>query len=113
MDSVEYLYLRELSEPHDNSLKIVVEEAVVNRAGIVQSDPELAAVLRGTSNPDASVRSSAKAHNDALEILKEKQEKAVEQSLTRARVITLHGTNHYVFPPMTHGGRIFLLWQCR
>ena len=46
MDSVEYLYLRELSEPHDNSLKIVVEEAVVNRSGIVQSDPELTAFLK-------------------------------------------------------------------
>jgi pimeloyl-ACP methyl ester carboxylesterase len=49
------------------------------------------------SNPDSSVRSSAKAYNDALAILTEKQEKAVEQGLPTARVVTLHGANHFVF----------------
>jgi hypothetical protein len=32
INSVKYLYLRELSEPEDNSLRMVVEEAVVNEA---------------------------------------------------------------------------------
>jgi non-heme chloroperoxidase len=48
-------------------------------------------------NNDASVRRLAKAYNDALAILTEKQEKAVEQGLPTARVITLHGANHFVF----------------
>jgi len=32
LNSVQHLYLRELSEPRDNSLRIVVQEAVSNRA---------------------------------------------------------------------------------
>lgn len=32
LNSVKYLYLRELSEPMDNSLRIIVDEAVVNRS---------------------------------------------------------------------------------
>ena len=31
LNSVKYLYLRELSEPRDNSLRILVEEAVLGR----------------------------------------------------------------------------------
>ena len=49
------------------------------------------------SNPDASVRSSAKAYSDALSALTEKQENAVEHGVPRARVITLRGANHYVY----------------
>jgi len=49
------------------------------------------------SNPDSSVRSSAKAYSDALTILTEEQEKAVEQGLPTAHVVTLHGANHFVF----------------
>jgi non-heme chloroperoxidase len=49
------------------------------------------------SSGDASVRSSAKAYSDALASLTEKQEKAVQQGLPTARVMTLHGANHYVF----------------
>ena len=49
------------------------------------------------SNPDVSVRSSAKAYNDALAILTEKQEKAVEQGLPTARIETIHGANHFIF----------------
>jgi non-heme chloroperoxidase len=49
------------------------------------------------SSGDASVRSSAKVYSDALASLTEKQEKAVQQGLPTARVITLHGANHYVF----------------
>jgi len=30
LESVQYLYLREVSEPRENSLKLLVEEAVVN-----------------------------------------------------------------------------------
>ena len=41
LDSAKYLYLRELSEPRDNSLRLVVQEAVVNPGGVVRSHPEL------------------------------------------------------------------------
>jgi len=50
LESVQYLYLRELSEPRDNSLKLVVEEAVVNPAGRVKSGrPDLEAILKDAS----------------------------------------------------------------
>jgi hypothetical protein len=35
LDSAEYLYLPERSEPRDNSLQLVVQETVVNRSGLV------------------------------------------------------------------------------
>lgn len=41
LDSAKYLYLRELTEPRDNSLRLVVQEAVVNPAGVIRSHPEL------------------------------------------------------------------------
>lgn len=41
LNSARYLYLRELSEPQDNALRLVVQEAVVNAAGSVLSHPEL------------------------------------------------------------------------
>src|SRR5215470_18924309 len=40
LDSTKYLYLRELTEPRDNSLRLVVQEAVVNPRGLVRSHPE-------------------------------------------------------------------------
>jgi len=49
------------------------------------------------SNLDTSVRSSAKAYTDALTILTERQERAVEHGLPIARFVTLHGANHFVF----------------
>ena len=50
LNSARYLYLRELSEPRDNALKLVVEEAVVNQSSLIKSDmPELAAILKGAS----------------------------------------------------------------
>ena len=53
LDSAEYLYLRELSEPRDNSLRLVIQEAVVNPAGSICSShpelPEIDEVLRGGS----------------------------------------------------------------
>jgi hypothetical protein len=53
LDSAKYLYLRELSEPRDNSLRLVVQEAVVNPADSIRfSHPELAEleeILRGGS----------------------------------------------------------------
>ena len=53
LDSAKYLYLRELSEPRDNSLRLVVQEAVVYPTGSVRSShpelPELEEILRGTS----------------------------------------------------------------
>jgi len=39
--SVQYLYLRELSEPRDNSLRITVEEAVSNTSRVATADPTL------------------------------------------------------------------------
>lgn len=41
LDSAKYLYLRELTEPRDNSLRLVVQEALVNPSGVVRSHPEL------------------------------------------------------------------------
>jgi hypothetical protein len=52
LNSVKYLYLRALSEPRDNSLRLVVEEAVVNHAGLVRPMhelPELAELFRDGS----------------------------------------------------------------
>ena len=50
LNSVEYLYLQQLTEPRDNSLRIVVQEAVDNRSGQIGSDlpdlPELSEVLK-------------------------------------------------------------------
>ena len=40
-DTTKYLFLRELSEPRDNSLRLVVQEAVVNPSGLVRPHPEL------------------------------------------------------------------------
>ncbi len=51
LSSVKYLYLRELSEPRDNSLRIIVDEAVDNRPAPspVQHDlPELAEILKNS-----------------------------------------------------------------
>jgi hypothetical protein len=55
LESVQYLYLREVSEPRDNSLKLVVEEAVVNRSGAAKLPAELEAVLTDAS-PVGSVK---------------------------------------------------------
>jgi hypothetical protein len=53
LNSTKYLYLRELSEPRDNSLRLVVQEAVANPAGVIRSshpDPsELEEILNGAS----------------------------------------------------------------
>lgn len=46
LNSVQYLYLRQLVEPQDNSLRLVVEEAVVNRAGAASFHPELEGILK-------------------------------------------------------------------
>ena len=49
-----YLYLRKLAEPRDNSLMLVVEEAVVNHAGPVPSRmPELAFLVQNASPIDS------------------------------------------------------------
>jgi len=47
LNSVKYLYLRKLTEPRDNSLQILVEEAVVNPSAQVQvpERPELGALF--------------------------------------------------------------------
>jgi hypothetical protein len=52
LNSAKYLFLRELTEPRDNSLRLVVQEAVVNPIGIVRPHPELPElneILRGAS----------------------------------------------------------------
>jgi non-heme chloroperoxidase len=48
-------------------------------------------------NTDPSVRTAAKAYSAALAALTERQEKAVENGVPAAHVITLPGANHYVF----------------
>ena len=58
LDSAQYLHLRELSEPHDHSLKLIVEEAVVNRSGVTTALPELDIVLKDTA-PIESVEGCA------------------------------------------------------
>src|SRR5437660_5949614 len=51
--SVKYLYLQELSEPRDNALRLVVQEAVLNAAnseGSIHPElPELNEILKGAS----------------------------------------------------------------
>src|SRR5438105_2300001 len=51
LDASEYLYLRKLSEPVDNSLIIVVEQAVGGRAqsdtALLKESPGLAGLLKG------------------------------------------------------------------
>jgi hypothetical protein len=52
LNSAKYLYLRDLSEPRENSLRLVVQEAVVNLVGLVQPHPELPEleeILNGSS----------------------------------------------------------------
>ena len=56
LNSVGYLYLRELSDSHYNSLKLIVEEAVVNRAGVVGFHFGLEKLLKDAS-PIKSVES--------------------------------------------------------
>jgi hypothetical protein len=46
LDSARYLYLRELSEPRDNSLRLVVQEAVADPTGVVGHFPELPELQR-------------------------------------------------------------------
>ena len=51
LNSAKYLYLRDLSEPRDNSLRLVVEEAIVNASGVVPElnvSPELANILKNS-----------------------------------------------------------------
>lgn len=53
LDSAKYVYLRELSEPRDNALRLVVQEAVVNTESLVRSShpelPELEEILKDSS----------------------------------------------------------------
>lgn len=49
LNSAKYLFLRNLTEPHDNALRLVVQEAVDNPGGIVRAYvelPELQEILR-------------------------------------------------------------------
>ena len=48
-------------------------------------------------NTDPSVQTAAKAYSTALVALTDRQEKAVENGVPTAHVITLPGVNHYVF----------------
>ncbi len=51
LNSVKYLYLRELSEPKDNSLRLVIAEAVDNRSAsslALGAHPDLATILSDT-----------------------------------------------------------------
>ncbi len=49
LNSVQYLYLRQLVEPRENSLRLVVEEAIVNHASVDSFHPELDAILKDAS----------------------------------------------------------------
>jgi len=49
------------------------------------------------SNTDPTVQQAAKSYSSALAALTERQEKAVENGVPTARVITLPGAHHYVF----------------
>jgi hypothetical protein len=63
LDSAKYLYLRELSEPRDNSLRLVVQEAVVNPSRLVQPHPrlpELEEILKGASPSGSFLRLCAR-----------------------------------------------------
>jgi hypothetical protein len=64
LNSVEYLYLRELSEPRDNSLQIVVEEAVANHFAPTKNRSELPelAKIRTNSAPIESTKSCKRFH---------------------------------------------------
>lgn len=44
LNAVKFVYLRRLTEPRDNSLRLVVEEAIVNRSGVVQVSSEFASL---------------------------------------------------------------------
>ena len=60
LDSAKYLYLRELAEPCDNSLRLVVQEAVVNPDGLVRPHaelPELAELSKGASPIESTATS--------------------------------------------------------
>jgi hypothetical protein len=50
LNSAKYLYLRQLSEPRENSLRLVVQEAVENRSSTTRpsfpESPELTEILR-------------------------------------------------------------------
>ena len=50
LDSAEYLFLQQLTEPRDNSLRLVLQEAIANRGGLVRSNsrlPEVEALSTG------------------------------------------------------------------
>jgi hypothetical protein len=51
LNSAEYLYLRDLSEPRDNALRLIVDEAVANPAGVapvLNVTPELKDILKNS-----------------------------------------------------------------
>ena len=41
LNSIKYLYLKELSEPRDNSLRLILAEAVLDSDGVSNSHPEI------------------------------------------------------------------------
>jgi hypothetical protein len=52
LNSVKYLFLREVSEPTENSLRLIVQEAVVNQSAPVAYEPDipdLAKILKDAS----------------------------------------------------------------
>jgi hypothetical protein len=59
LDSVRYVFLRELSEPRDNALRLVVQEAVQNPAAValprVADLPEVAALRRNATPIQSTV----------------------------------------------------------
>jgi hypothetical protein len=51
LNSAKYLYLRDLSEPRDSSLRLTIDEAVANHAGVapvLDVSPELKNILENS-----------------------------------------------------------------
>jgi hypothetical protein len=53
IDTCEYLYLQRLFEPHDNSLTIVLEEAISNKINIQSGKKVLASLPEGLNEGDS------------------------------------------------------------
>ena len=59
LNSANYLYLRELSEPRDNSLRLVVQEAVVNPTTIGRSSSSKSPKLKEIMTDYSPIESTA------------------------------------------------------
>jgi hypothetical protein len=104
LDSAQYLYLPELSEPHDNSLKLIVEEAVVNRSGVTTAMPELDIVLKDTA-PIESVEGCATfelywkhyaAHLVTEELVGSNAKNGYDDEFYTGKLLRVYSTSHFL-----------------